>query len=52
MSGGKFDTEFSSFLRALKQRSDIVEIIRSYVAVDRKGGLSVPSRKDTVFLRE
>ena len=38
MSGGKFDSEFSTFLRALKQRSDIVEIIRSYVAVDRKGG--------------
>jgi len=36
--GGKFDSEFSTFLRALKQKSDIVEVVRSYVAVDRKGG--------------
>lgn len=36
MSGGKgIDAEF---LRALKQRNDIVEVIRSYVALDRKGG--------------
>ncbi len=39
MSGGReFDSEFALFLRALKQRSDIVEVIRSYVAVDKKGG--------------
>ncbi len=38
MSGGRFDTEFSTFLRALKQRSDIIEVVRSYVALDRKGG--------------
>ena len=38
MCGGRFDSEFSTFLRALKQRSDIVEVIRSYVALDRKGG--------------
>jgi len=38
VSGGRFDSEFATFLRALKQRSDIVEVIRSYVAVDRKGG--------------
>lgn len=39
MSGGReFDTEFSNFLRALKQKSDIVEVLRSYVALDRKGG--------------
>ena len=39
MSGGReYDSEFAAFLRALKQRSDIVEVIRSYVAVDRKGG--------------
>ena len=38
MSSGRFDSEFATFLRALKQRSDIVEVIRSYVAVDRKGG--------------
>lgn len=36
MSSGKgIDAEF---LRALKQRNDIVEVIRSYVALDRKGG--------------
>ena len=38
MIGGKFDSEFSTFLRELKQRSDIVEVIKSYVALDRKGG--------------
>ena len=39
MSGGREnDTEFSNFLSALKQRSDIVEVLRSYVALDRKGG--------------
>jgi len=36
--GGRFDSEFSSFLRTLKQKNDIVEVVRSYVAVDRKGG--------------
>lgn len=36
MSSGKgIDAEF---LRALKQKNDIVEVIRSYVALDRKGG--------------
>ena len=36
MSSGKgIDAEF---LRALKQRNDIVEVIRSYVPLDRKGG--------------
>ncbi|MBQ7913251.1 MAG: DNA primase [Clostridia bacterium] len=36
MSGGKgIDAEF---LRALKQKNDIVEVVRSYVALDRKGG--------------
>ena len=30
--------EFQEFLRALKQRTDIVELVRSYVALDRKGG--------------
>lgn len=38
MSGKGFDSEFSTFLRALKQKNDIVEVIRSYVALDRKGG--------------
>ena len=36
MSSGKgIDAEF---LRALKQKNDIVEVIRSYVPLDRKGG--------------
>ncbi|MBQ8406005.1 MAG: DNA primase [Clostridia bacterium] len=36
MSGGKgIDAEF---LRTLKQKNDIVEVVRSYVALDRKGG--------------
>ena len=36
MSGGKgVDAEF---LRALKQKNDIIEVVRSYVALDRKGG--------------
>ncbi len=39
MSGGRDNgTEFSNFLSALKQRSDIVEVMRGYVALDRKGG--------------
>ncbi|MBE7086243.1 MAG: DNA primase [Clostridiales bacterium] len=38
INGRGFDSEFSAFLRTLKQKSDIVEVIRSYVAVDRKGG--------------
>lgn len=39
MIGGRnFDSEFNVFLKELKERSDIVEVIRSYVAVDRKGG--------------
>ena len=32
------DAEFQEFLRALKQRNDIVEVIGSYIALDRKGG--------------
>ncbi len=32
------DTTFSSFLRTLKQKNDIVEVVGSYVALDRKGG--------------
>ena len=38
MIGGRFDSEFAAFLRTLKQKNDIVEVVRSYVAVDRKGG--------------
>ncbi len=38
MSSGRFDSEFAAFLRTLKQKNDIVEVIRSYVALDRKGG--------------
>lgn len=30
--------EFQEFLRALKEKNDIAEVIRSYVALDRKGG--------------
>ncbi len=32
------DSEFSNFLRTLKQKNDIVEVIGGYVALDRKGG--------------
>ena len=32
------NAEFSDFLRNLKQKSDIVEVIRSYVALDKRGG--------------
>ncbi len=39
MSGSRgYDSTFSTFLRTLKQKSDIVEVISSYVALDRKGG--------------
>ena len=37
MSGRGYDNEFSAFLKELKDKSDIVEVIRSYVALDRKG---------------
>ena len=30
------NAEFSDFLRNLKQKSDIVEVIRSYVALDKR----------------
>lgn len=32
------NSDFSEFLRILKQKSDIVDVIRSYVALDKKGG--------------
>ncbi len=32
------NAEFSSFLQTLKQKNDIIEVIGSYVALDRKGG--------------
>ena len=35
---GKFDGEFAVFLSNLKQKCDIVEVIGSYVPLDRKGG--------------
>ncbi len=38
MSVGKFDNEFVNFLRELKQKNDIVEVIGSYIPLDRKGG--------------
>lgn len=38
-SGNKgWNQEFQDFIHALKQKNDIVEVIRSYVALDRKGG--------------
>ncbi len=36
--GREKDTEFATFLRNLKEKNDIVEVIGSYVALDRKGG--------------
>lgn len=36
--GREYDSEFAAFLRTLKQKNDIVEVIGSYVALDRKGG--------------
>ena len=38
MNGGKFNGEFSAFLRELKQKSDIAEVLKGYIALDRKGG--------------
>ena len=38
MSVGKLNDEFINFLRELKQKNDIVEVIGNYVALDRKGG--------------
>ncbi len=32
------NAEFATFLRTLKQKNDIIEVIGSYVALDRKGG--------------
>lgn len=37
INGRGYDNEFSAFLKELKDRSDIVEVARSYVALDRKG---------------
>ena len=36
--GGRYDSEFATFLRTLKQKNDIVDVIKGYVALDRKGG--------------
>ena len=36
--GRENNSEFSDFLRNLKQKTDIVDVIRSYVALDKKGG--------------
>ncbi len=38
MSGKEYDSDFAAFLRELKQKNDIVEVIGSYVALDRRGG--------------
>lgn len=36
--GRESSAEFSDFLRTLKEKSDIIDVIRSYVALDKKGG--------------
>ncbi len=36
--GREYDSEFASFLRTLKQKNDIVEVIGGYVSLDRRGG--------------
>ncbi len=36
--GKEYDSEFSNFLRTLKQKSDITEVIGSYVSLDKRGG--------------
>ncbi len=36
--GKGYDSDFASFLRELKQKNDIIEVIGSYVALDRRGG--------------
>ncbi len=36
--GREYDSEFADFLRALKQKNDIVEVIGGYVSLDRRGG--------------
>ncbi len=39
MSGGReYDSEFSNFLRTLKQKNDITEVIGGYVSLDKRGG--------------
>ncbi len=36
--GKGMDGEFSNFIRTLKQKNDIVEVLSGYVSLDRKGG--------------
>ncbi len=36
--GRGYDSEFSEFLRTLKQKNDIVEVLASYLPLDKKGG--------------
>ncbi len=39
MSGGReYDSEFAAFLRTLKEKNNIVEVIGGYVALDKHGG--------------
>ncbi len=38
MSAKKDGREFQEFLRALKEKNDLVEVARSYISLDRKGG--------------
>ncbi len=36
--GREYDSDFSAFLRTLKEKSDITEVIGSYVSLDKRGG--------------
>ncbi len=36
--GRGYDSEFSEFLRTLKQKNDIVEVLSGYLPLDKKGG--------------
>ncbi len=38
MSGREFNSDFATFLRTLKQKNDIVEVIGGYVSLDKRGG--------------
>ncbi len=38
MGGRENNAEFSTFLRELKQKNDIVEVIGGYLSLDRRGG--------------
>ncbi len=38
MSGRELNSDFATFLRTLKQKNDIVEVIGGYVSLDKRGG--------------